>query len=83
MSEENVDILVITRDVYSVGAGIDYKSLNKGSLTVYDKNLLGIGHELKLNMMYNPDLPDSPGFGVEYNINNIRRSFHQSESFLL
>ncbi len=75
VSEENVDILVITRDVYSVGAGIDYRSLNKGSLTLYDKILLGMGHELKLNMMYNPDLQDSPGFGAEYNINNIRRSF--------
>lgn len=75
VSDEKVDILVITRDVYSIGAGFDYKSLNKGSLSLYDKNLMGIGHELKLNMMYNPDLPDSPGFGIEYSVNNIRRSF--------
>jgi len=75
VSGESVDILVITQDVYSIGAGFDYKSLNKGSLSVYDRNLMGIGHELKLNMMYNPDLPDSPGLGLEYNVNNIRRSF--------
>jgi hypothetical protein len=71
----NVDILVITRDVYSVGADFDYKSIDKGSISLFEKNLFGLGHELRLDMSYNPDLPDSPGFGIEYNVNNIRRSF--------
>jgi hypothetical protein len=75
VSDESVDILVLTKDKYSIGAGFDYRGLNKGSISLYDKNLLGLGHELRLDMSYNPDFSDSPGFGIEYNINNIRRSF--------
>ncbi|MCX6335260.1 MAG: hypothetical protein NT092_13345 [Bacteroidia bacterium] len=74
-SNDSVDILVLTKDIYSFGADFEYKSLNKGSISVFDKNILGLGNELRLMMPYDSDLPDSPGFGIEYKINNIRRSF--------
>ncbi len=70
-----VDILVLTKDVYSLGVNYEFKSLNSGSFSVFDKNLLGLGHEFRVTVPYDADLPDSPGFGFEYKINNIRRSF--------
>jgi hypothetical protein len=74
-SDGIVDIMVLTKDVYSLGANFEFKSIKSGSLSVFDKNLLGIGHEFRLTVPYDPGLPDSPGFGFEYSINNIRRSF--------
>jgi hypothetical protein len=71
----DVDILVLTKDVYSLGANFEYGSVNKGSFTLFEKNILGLGHELKLSLPYDGDLPDSPGFEIEYSVNNIKRSF--------
>ncbi len=75
VSDETVDILVLTKDVYSIGASFEYKGIDRGSISIFDKNLLGLGHELRLSMPYDAGLPDSPGFGIEYSIYNIRRSF--------
>ena len=44
-------------------------------LLFFDKNVFGLGHEFRLQIPYDSDLPDSPGFGIQYNINNIRKSF--------
>jgi len=75
VSDETVDILVLTKDVYSLGVNYEYRSIDRGAFSIFDKNLLGLGHEFRLSMPYDPGLPDSPGFGIEYSINNIRRSF--------
>lgn len=74
-ADNMVDILVLTKDVYSIGGSFEPRGLDKGSVSVFEKNLLGLGHEFRLNMAYDPGLTDSPGFGVEYNINNILKSF--------
>jgi hypothetical protein len=74
-TEDYVDIVVLVKDVYSIGGSFDYTTISKGSVSVYDKNIFGMGHEFRLNVPYNSDLPDSPGFGLIYNINNIAKSF--------
>ncbi|MBN2862475.1 MAG: hypothetical protein JXN62_04890, partial [Bacteroidales bacterium] len=81
VSEEEVDILVYTKDVYSIGGTFEYKTLEKGSLSIFEKNVLGLGHEFRLELPYDPDLPDSPGFGLKYNINNIARLFINMDLF--
>lgn len=81
VGENEVDILVITKDLYSLGAGFDYRSTGKGSISLFDKNILGLGHEFRLDVPYNNDLPGSPGLGIEYRINNIRRSFINMDLF--
>lgn len=75
ISDEEADIIVLTKDVYSLGASFEYSSINKGSFALFEKNILGIGHEFRLEVPYNSDLPDSPGFGIEYNVDNISKSF--------
>lgn len=74
-SDGYVDILVVTKDVYSLGGSFDFKSVSKGAVSVFDKNIFGAGHEMRLRMPYDADSTGSPGFGVSYNINNISRSF--------
>ena len=72
---EEVDIIVLTRDVFALGGIASFSSAEKGSLALFDKNVLGLGSEIRLEMIYNEDLPDSPGFGLNYNFNNIAKSF--------
>jgi hypothetical protein len=75
VSEKEVDIAVVTKDIYSLGAAFRYSSITKGSASLFEKNIFGMGHEFGVNLRYNSDLPGSPGFGFEYNIDNIARSF--------
>lgn len=83
VSDEEVDVVVFTKDVYSLGATYEYKGLKSGSVSVFDKNIFGMGQELGLDMPYDNTLPDSPGFGAHYLANNISRSFINLNVFFL
>ncbi len=74
-SDNEVDILVLTKDVYSLGAKASFSSLKKGSFSVFEKNVFGMGHEFKIEVPYDSRFNDSPGFGIRYNINNINKTF--------
>lgn len=75
VSDSEVNIVVIIKDIYSLGLTADLQSFKKGSVSIFDKNILGLGYEFRLEFPFNSDLPDSPGFGLSYNIINIRKSF--------
>lgn len=75
VNNEEVDIEVITKDVLSLGATLDIDNAKKGSASLFDKNLAGLGQEFRFEIPFDASLPDSPGFGIRYNINNILRSF--------
>ncbi len=74
-SDKYVDILIVTKDVYSLGGSVQFNSVSKGNVSVYEKNIFGIGHELRLSIPYDTDSTGSPGIGLCYNINNISKSF--------
>jgi hypothetical protein len=75
VSDDEADIIVYTKDVYSLGGSFTYNGLKKGNISVFDKNIFGMGHEFGLDIPYNNTLPDSPGFGVHYIADNIAKSF--------
>ncbi len=75
VSDKEVEVLVITRDVYSLGAEFEPHRIDKGRIAFFDKNLFGLGHDFRLTIPYDPALPNSPGFGLNYGINNILKSF--------
>jgi hypothetical protein len=75
VSEDEVDILVLTKDVYSFGGAYDYGGLKKGDVTVFEKNIFGTGHEFGLEMPFDDKLSNSPGFGAHYLVNNISKTF--------
>lgn len=74
-SDNYVDVIVLTKDVYSLGGSYEFKAATKGSLSLFEKNIFGIGHELRLRIPYDSDSTGSPGIGINYNINNISKSF--------
>ena len=83
VSDDEADIVVITKDVYSLGGTYSYKGLKKGSLSLFEKNIFGLGHEFGLDMPFDSKAPDSPGFGVHYTIDNILKSFINLNGFYL
>lgn len=75
LSVETADIVIITKDVYSLGADFTYRGKNKGSLWLFDKNIFGMGHEFKVEIPYSSETTDSPGIGLDYYVNNIYKTF--------
>lgn len=74
-NNDSVDIRVITKDIYSIGARAELKGLSKGMVSVYDENIFGTGQEFGIEIPWNSVYPDSPGFGANYRINNIMSTF--------
>ncbi|MFN8242298.1 MAG: hypothetical protein U0X39_16290 [Bacteroidales bacterium] len=75
VSSGEADVIVITKDVYSIGGDFNYDGKGKGSVFMFDKNIFGMGHEFRIEIPYNKRLPDSPGIGLTYSINNLFSSF--------
>jgi len=75
VSDDEADIVVLTKDVYSLGGSYSYKGLKRGTISLFEKNILGFGHELGFDIPYDAQVKDSPGFGVHYTIDNIMKSF--------
>jgi hypothetical protein len=75
VSDDEADVVVITKDVYSLGGSYTYKGLDKGSASIFDKNIFGIGHEFGFDVPFDNSKPNSPGFGVHYVADNIAKSF--------
>lgn len=71
----SADILIITRDVFSIAAAYSYSNPEAGKASVYDNNFLGLGHQLKFTGLYDFD-DDSPfGWAVNYGIDHIANTF--------
>jgi len=83
VSDREADIIVYTKDVYSLGASFTYESLKKGSISLFDKNIIGMGHEFGLDIPYDNQEPNSPGIGFHYLADNIRKSFINLNIFWL
>jgi hypothetical protein len=83
VSADEADIVVLTKDVYSLGGSYSYEGLKKGSVSLFEKNIFGMGHEFGLEMPFDAEAPDSPGFGVHYLVDNIGKSFLNLNLFYL
>ncbi|MBS0011165.1 MAG: hypothetical protein KFF49_07135 [Bacteroidales bacterium] len=74
VSSTEVDMMVITKDIYSTGLMTDIQSYKVGKVSVFNKNLMGFGHELALDIPYDYDEANSIGYGVSYSVRNISRT---------
>ena len=83
-SENSVDVYVLTKDVYSLGVdGILRDGLREGEGTVFEKNLFGLGHELGITIPFDANTQNKMrlGIGIDYAINNIKKSFINAGAF--
>ncbi len=74
VSNSEVDLMVITKDIYSLGLTADLRSFSVGTVSIFDKNLLGFGHELEIKIPYNYEKYNSTGFGAAYTLKNISQT---------
>ncbi|MDP2337720.1 MAG: hypothetical protein Q8N05_15005 [Bacteroidota bacterium] len=70
-----VDILILTKDVFSLGISGGIGSIHRGEIGVYDKNIFGIGHEIVTKLVAHTDKVPHVGFETYYAVNNVRGNF--------
>ena len=70
-----VDILILTKDVFSFGLSGSVTKINNGQIGISDKNILGIGHEVGLTIFGNAEKEPNLGFESYYAINNVKGNF--------
>lgn len=81
VGNDEADILVITKDVYSLGGDFEPSGLKSGRISVFDNNIFGLGHDLGINVPFDSEKPGSPGFGIHYEIDNLGKSFVNARLF--
>lgn len=75
VEDKMADIYIVTKDVYSLAAEASFSGIKKGSFSVFEKNIFGMGHEFGIEIPHDSKKPHSPGFGIKYLINNISKTF--------
>ncbi len=71
---DSVDLVFLTKDVFSLGFGLELYDVAYGQSGIWDKNLLGIGHELYYYLSWNYDKTPIYGHKVRYRIQNIGKT---------
>lgn len=74
-TEDSVDVIVMTRDVFSIGASFNPRSATKTRFKIYDTNLFGFGQRVQFTGLVEEGR--SPAFGYEmlYRKNSVGGSF--------
>lgn len=74
-SEDSVNVVVVSRDVWSKAFGIATKNFSDGQFDFWDRNIFGLGHENKNGIFWNSKENEALGYKGEYNLRNIGGSF--------
>ena len=82
VSENDAEVVVITRDGYSLGADFSYRRPEKGEVSFFEKNLAGFGHSIEVGLPYDFDLEKPWGVRLGYRVNNIARTWVDLHLFL-
>lgn len=72
---ELVDIIVITRDVFSFGGKLSVRSSDRVRAEIDDENFQGTGGRIAVKSLYDGERNPRVGYGAEYLQRNIFRRF--------
>ena len=72
---DTVDITFITKDVLPIGGSLELFDVDQGKVSLSNKNVLGLGHELYYHLTWNYDRIPLYGHKILYRIQNIRNTF--------
>lgn len=70
-----IDVLVIVKDVFSLGVSANIGSPEDGELVISEENLFGSGDQLSFRTLYEAKRNEPWGFGANYTKRNIAGSF--------
>jgi hypothetical protein len=71
---DSVDVLVVTRDVFSVGGSFNPRGVNETKFKIYDANFMGWGQRLQFTGHYDQDRDPNFGYEVFYRKSSIAGS---------
>ncbi len=74
-SSDSVDVVVLTKDVFSIGADLAISSKTKGRLALREENLLGTGTRLMISGYHESPRSPQNAFSAELIRRNIGGSF--------
>ncbi len=77
--ENGVHVLVIVKDLWSLGVSFSLKANNDLKLGLYERNFLGLGHKISNELTLIPDGDLRLGFRSDYFVPNILGSFAAGE----
>jgi hypothetical protein len=72
---DSVDVIVLTKDVFSLGAKLVISSRTKGRMDIKEENFGGTGSKLMASGFYDQERNPRGGFAAEVAKRNIRGSF--------
>ena len=70
-----VDVMVLVKDVFSIGGAIDISSAKRFSIEAKEENFKGTGSRLQITTLYDGDRKPKMGFGAEFLKRNIKGTF--------
>ena len=73
--EDSVDILVVTKDLFSIKADLDNNGISSAKVRLRENNFLGMGQQLGFGMRYDPERDPAFGYDAQYSKNNIAGTF--------
>ena len=73
-----VDVLVITRDLWSFGFSANLTSSSSGAIEIYENNLLGLGQKVEGSLFVNTEYIPTTGYEFAYKLDNISNSYIKS-----
>jgi gas vesicle protein len=74
-SKDSVDVIVRTKDIFSIGGSVEFHNSRSLTLGVKDDNIAGWGDRLQINSLYDRGRDHPFGLGMEYLKRNIAGSF--------
>jgi hypothetical protein len=75
---DSVDILVVTKDAFSIGVGGFLSDIDVGKLDIFESNLFGLGHELHAIFYWDGERSPWLGHEIYYLMHNLGGSFINS-----
>jgi hypothetical protein len=76
VSEDSVDVLVVTKDFFPYGINITTKKINETDVQIWNENFLGLGHKISSTLAFVADSKPMLVYNRgEYRVNNISGSF--------
>ncbi|HEX6227793.1 MAG TPA: hypothetical protein VFZ52_25415 [Chryseolinea sp.] len=70
-TSDSVDVLVVTRDVFSIGGSFNPRGVDETKFRIYDANFLGWGQRLQFNGYYDQERDPNFGYDVIYQKSSI------------
>jgi hypothetical protein len=72
---DSVDVLVVTRDVWSIGVTAGVRSASRFKFKIYDRNLLGYGHSFDNEFDIDTERSQELNYTLTYTMDNIWATF--------